>query len=1357
MKNNLKNIKYNIIKEMSKASLKKIRRSNQFIKMLRDQNKRKLEKIIADDTKPIPTPREYPSLFGEVPEINVPILKPTVVTTTLNKLPNVIQKTTENVINWEEWLKNADKAIEEQNKKNIKWRKWLENIYKVVEPTFTQKEKALRGYTRSYEVGLTNRQDPLIQLQKTRSVIRKNLLKILNEMKGLKFNETLKIKFEKQNGDELIEEKAYLNAEKQTVTNDVEIVELLQITQQQILNKIQKWISKGSGWTIKSVDGHFINVVKYRPLRGFSYIPLPKELQNPAKGIINMKNKDDECFRWCHIRHLLPQDKDPQRIKKCDKKYVEKLDYSGIEFPVSVKQYNKIEKQNNIRVNVFGYEEGQPYVIYVSKEKFNSCLNLLLITEGEVGHYCLLKDFNKFMYNQTKYKGRKHFCMYCLQGFSSERVLNNHTVDCLEINGEQAIKMPEPGSKIAFKNYRKQLPAPFVIYADFEAITEKVSQKKSHTEQYQKHTACGYGYKVVCCYDNNFSKPIKIYRGEMTIHKFMKDMLAEVEYCQEVVKNHFTKPLKMTDEDKESFQRAKECHICKKLFGKDEDGVKNVGGKNIKKVKIKNVKVRDHCHVTGKYRGAAHASCNLNFKLTDKIPVVFHNLKGYDSHFIMQEIGNIAKKHIYFDEEKKKYYNVDINVIPYNMEKYLAFMLGYNLVFIDSFQFMSSSLENLVKNITKCGKCDACNPGNCIKRVVDSEDNVMQHKTSFSCGECINCKNSSKLCMKLNHNNLIYTPKEFEGEQLKLMIKKGVYPYDYMDSFKKFEDNKLPKKEDFFSIINNKHITDEEYQHAQNVWNKFGLSSMGEYHDLYLKSDILLLADVFENFRKMCQQYYELDPAHYFTTPGLSWDAMLKTTETELELMSDVDMFQFIEKGMRGGISYIANRYGKANNKYMKNYNPEEVSKYIMYLDANNLYGWAMCQHLPTGGFKWLMEEEVNLSKYNDESEKGLILEVDLEYPEELHDLHNDYPLAAEKIKVTEGMLSPYCREIAEKFGVKIGLVEKLVPTLFNKERYVLHYRNLQLYMSLGLKLTKIHRALEFNQSPWLKSYIDFNTKKRAKAKNSFEKDFFKLMNNSVFGKTMENLRKRQDIKLVTDEEQLLKCSSKPSFISCKIFNKDLVAIHKAKTTLTLNRPAYVGMCILDLSKTLMYDFHYNYIKSKYGGKARLLFTDTDSLTYEIEADDVYQDFWKDKHLFDNSDYPKNSPFYNNVNKKVIGKFKDEAAGMPIVEFVGLRSKMYSYMKDNEQGSRTAKGIKKNVIKQQLGHDKYKDVLFNKKQMCHTMRLIKSERHQIGSYVVDKISLSCFDDKRYIHENGATSYAYGYANGEILWVNLAED
>ena len=225
---------------------------------------------------------------------------------------------------------------------------------------------------------------------------------------------------------------------------------------------------------------------------------------------------------------------------------------------------------------------------------------------------------------------------------------------------------------------------------------------------------------------------------------------------------------------------------------------------------------------------------------------------------------------------------------------------------------------------------------------------------------------------------------------------------------------------------------------------------MGEYHDLYLKSDVLLLTDIYENFRKTCLQYYKLDPCHYFTSPGLSWDAMLKMIDIKLELMTDVDMFQFIEKGMRGGVSYIANRYGKANNKYMKEYNEKAPSKYIMYLDANNyannLYGWAMSQCLPAGNFRWMTDKEINkidLGKYKADGKKGLILEVDLEYPHELHNLHNDYPVAPEKIKVSNGMLSEYCKKIAEKYKISIGQLNKLIPTLRDKEEYVLHYRNI--------------------------------------------------------------------------------------------------------------------------------------------------------------------------------------------------------------------------------------------------------------------------------------------------------------------------
>ena len=697
---------------------------------------------------------------------------------------------------------------------------------------------------------------------------------------------------------------------------------------------------------------------------------------------------------------------------------------------------------------MFSYEEKQPYPIYVSKEKFEDHIELLLITKDENKHDVLIKDFNKFMYQQTKHKERKHFCMHCLQCFSSERVLNNHKDNCIQVNGIQAVNMPDKDNNILkFNNFHKQQPVPFVIYADFEAITEKIqgcrqNNDSSYTEAYQKHTDCGYGYKVVCCYDDKYTKPTQIYRGPKAIYKFMEKMLEEVKYCKNVMKKEFNKPLRMTKDNEDKFQKAEECHICNKQYTE------------------KDIRVRDHCHITGKYRGSAHQECNLKLRIKPediKIPVIFHNLRGYDSHLIMQQIGEIAKKHAYTNKKGEKQ-DLNINAIPNNMGKYMAFMLGNHLTFIDSFQFMSSSLEKLVSNLPK--------------------------------------------------ESLKYTSQKFKSEKFELMSQKGIYPYDYMDSFEKFNE-KLPPKEDFYSIMNNEHITNKDYKHAQTVWKTFKLKTMGEYHDLYLKSDILLLADVFENFRKTCLEYYKLDPCHYFTSPGLSWDAMLKMTDIKLELMIDIDMFQFIEKGMRGGISYIANRYGKANNKYMKEYDEKAPSKYIMYLDANNLYGWAMSQYLPTGGFRWMTDKQINnidLAKYYENSEKGLILEVDLEYPKELHNLHNDYPLAAERVCVTNDMLSEYCKKIAVKYNISTGLVSKLVPTLKNKEKYVLHYRNLQLCTDLGLKVTKVHRILEFNQSPWLKQYIDFNTEKRKHAKNSFEKDFFKLMNNATYGKTMENL-----------------------------------------------------------------------------------------------------------------------------------------------------------------------------------------------------------------------------------------------------------
>ena len=289
---------------------------------------------------------------------------------------------------------------------------------------------------------------------------------------------------------------------------------------------------------------------------------------------------------------------------------------------------------------------------------------------------------------------------------------------------------------------------------------------------------------------------------------------------------------------------------------------------------------------------------------------------------------------------------------------------------------------------------------------------------------------------------------------------------------------------------------------------------MGDYQDHYFKKDVLLLAVVFEKFISTCLKYYELDPCHYFSSPGLSWDAMLKMTGIELEKISDVDKYLFIEKGTRGGVSFIDKRYSKANNKYMNDYDLEKLSTFITYLDKNNLCGCSMSENLPYEKFEWLENiDKFDVTSINEKSGIGYILEVDLEYSKELYELHNDYPLAPVKLAVFNDMLSEYCKKIADEYDIKVGDVKKLIPNLGNKTKCMLYYRNLQKYLFLEMKLTKIHRVLKFKQSYWMKKCIDFNTEKRKNAANDFEKDFFKLMINSVNGKTIENLRKRINVR----------------------------------------------------------------------------------------------------------------------------------------------------------------------------------------------------------------------------------------------------
>ena len=463
---------------------------------------------------------------------------------------------------------------------------------------------------------------------------------------------------------------------------------------------------------------------------------------------------------------------------------------------------------------------------------------------------------------------------------------------------------------------------------------------------------------------------------------------------------------------------------------------------------------------------------------------MFHNGSTYDYHFIIKELvkefegnfeclGENTEKYITFSVPiKKKIDNKDLEIT-------------YKVKFIDSYRFMSSLLSKLVDNLSEGIHNNKC---------LDCESNL----------DYIKIKKNEKLLLKCFNCN-IYYKKKFNKDLMKklknsysfcnndpnkfiLLLRKGVYPYEYMDSWEIFNQTSLPSKKEFYSNLNKEDIDEVDYRHGNNVFKSFKLENLGDYHDLYVKSDTLLLADVFENFRNMCLKEYELDPAHFVSLPGLAWQACLKKTNIELELLTDYDRLLMVEKGIRGGICHSIQRYAKANNKYKKNYNNNEESSYIQYLDTNNLYGWVMSKELPTNGFKWIDNNEtagpsakhvINedfIKNYNENNDKGYILEVDVKYPKRLHELHSDLRFLSERMEVNK--------------------YKKLVCNLFNKKKYVVHINALKQALNHVLKFKKIHRVIEFNQKAWLKTYIDMNTELRKAAKNDFETQTHKASNN---------------------------------------------------------------------------------------------------------------------------------------------------------------------------------------------------------------------------------------------------------------------
>ena len=738
-----------------------------------------------------------------------------------------------------------------------------------------------------------------------------------------------------------------------------------------------------------------------------------------------------------------------------------------------------------------------------------------------------------------------------------------------------------------------------------------------------------------------------------------------------------------------------------------------------------------------------------------------------------------------------------------------------------------------------------------------------ERMVSFSIGRCV-FKDSmqflssslAKCVESLAPSQFRVHDSEFAGVDAALralLRQKGVMPYDWLDSFEKLDVAALPPQAAFHSQLTETECSDEDYARAQRVWALARCASMRDYVSLYMKTDVVLLADVFESFRDVSFGHYGLDAAHYFTLPGFSWDAGLKMTGAVIGCIHDGqedahEMLDMLQRGVRGGVSVVSTRHAVANNPYLSGYDKAKPTSYIMNWDANNLYGGAMCEALPRGEYALerivdapaspqtdavaMDETPVPLlipvtdgavngvtadaancddedaavvaddaadddnddeegddddasrgwSECDDEvddgsalpiavprlfkrttaeclaevlllepnGERGCFLEVDLDIPRNLHDELNDYPPAPESALFAP---SPLMATLHADLKLPASREPKLIPNLASKSRYVVHFRALHTYVKLGCVVTRVHKVLWFAQSRYLAPYIQYNTERRKKALTALERDVMKLMNNAIFGKTCENVENRMNVVLQTDGAAITRYASRPTFTDMQLMGGGLVALHMRATTVLFNKPLAVGVAVLDISKTFMYDFHYGHVRRKYGDRATLLFTDTDSLTYTIETADIYEDVATDLAPFDTSDYSPDHKCWSAANKKVVLKMKDEANGVPVRAFAGLRAKMYCMLTADSVAEPTAKGIVRSEIAR-LSWAQYEAALFGttaeEKRQSVNFCVIRATNHKVSTLRMTKTGLCAYDDKRYVLNDNVRTLAHGHWRIEAL-------
>lgn len=1239
-------------------------------------------------------------------------------------------------------------------------------------------------------------------------------------------------------------------------------------TAQYMMDDVEQMEIHGSGWVCLKVNESWINLVDRDPLAtASSWFAMPPWIYN-RKAVVNIRNDDAACGLYCaiygkHHTELSTTKKLTAQTRGLIQQYMEKgLSRIPVPVPLSRKVWNQIE--DVMQVNIWIWQAKNHSESFAPFEpsplKYDKDILILYVKNPEdmtQAHYVWVAHPSRLI-RANAGSDNQHFpCFKCTVPKHSEHAAKEHQRQCILLEGAKE-QMPRACGKkqfleseeeyqarvekagrprLKFSAWHAMLDVPTYIVYDLEAYNQKTDDLLDRASKSRVKYLQVINSAKILVYDVAEARVwhCEVFSGENPV----RQLIDSIKHWSAVINAKYFRnqvDITWTPEDKAAFHAATECCICHgnlrhkpaERFEPEEEEDSDTDEED---TCDEFIKVAHHDHYTGKVFGAAHKSCNLRVKVVKRIPVLCHNMSGYDGHFILKELRrddyhrmdvlpmNTLKNKMFTLTQRDETVTADFNASLFKFkprdksnyslackESDIADLIGYKYTVHELkpgyVEVRSRGLYwDVVNSIQGARKCRRA------QYKIEFKDTFLFFQGSLD-GVTGKMQDSEFAATWEYVDELMRRydlPSERRQGTFEMCRRKGAYPYEWVGDVSKFDATELPGPEAFFSSLRNQCESWDELntmtgdleidrikrgkietihkacKSAQEVWDWYGFTTFREYHNHYLELDVFLLTDAVNCFRKYFRNTFDLEPLHFCTLPGATWQACLKSVKCDMELFGpkDHDMYQFAELTIRGGVSTVGTRrFVRANNPKVQGYNPREPTKWIYYVDANGLYAYIMTLKLPYGEYEWALMSAEELLSTDVDGDYGYFVEVDVHikpcvtqceaykrwkngesidvqlqkvYEQFdnvkhddgcccLHDYQADFPCLPENRAAVYEEMSPQQKEWSNNKTSS----KKLMPTLLPKTEYKVHLKTLQFAIRHGWEVTKTHRCMRFAQRAWMKSYIDGNNARRAeakKAKDEYGSRFFKDSNNIVFGKQMEDVRKYKNMRIVgtTGEEKLFKkLINTPQFLNASgvhPINDELCMVELGRDTVLLNKPIFGGASILDLAKLHMQEFWYDTMKKDFGDKVKLIATDTDSFIFSVETEDM------DAYIASNPNFHESRP----------GAFKVENSET-IREAVAIRSKVYSL--DLEDGSRkaTAKGVNEGV-KATILHSVYRDTCLKGTTMTvvgYNMRATNQRRvdggyeRQVRVVSEQKLAMSPFNDKSYLCPDG-TQLPWGHA------------